>query len=160
MTFVPMTRRQFTTAAAAAGVLTLAGCLASGERPADAPMLPTEPEYGAWFDGVSTYHGTVDYRGREAVEIGVGTPGDMGYFTFAPVAVAVSPGTTVTWRWTGKGGGHDVVADNGAFASGELVSRADHVFSYTFDAPGVYKYFCTPHRAMGMRGAVFVALEA
>lgn len=70
--------------------------------------------------------------------------------------MAASSGTTVTWRWTGRGGGHDVVADNGAFASGDLVTTADH----TFDVPGVYKYYCPPHRATGMCGAVFVALEA
>ena len=156
--YLPLTRRQYLAGAAVAGTFLLAGCLATGERP-DEPTLPIEPEYGGWFDGVGTYQGTLDYRGREAVEIDVGAPGDLGYFKFAPVAVAVSPGTTVTWRWTGKGGGHDVVADNGAFASGDLVTTADHTFSHTFDAPGVYKYFCTPHRAMGMRGAVFVALE-
>lgn len=161
MTPLPLTRRRFTTAAAATGAFALAGCLTTGDRPApDDPTLPTEPEYGDWFDGVSTYTRTLDYRGRDAVEIGVGTAGGFGYFKFDPVAVAVSPGTAVTWRWTGKGGGHDVVADNGTFASGDLVTTADHTFSHAFDAPGVYKYYCTPHKSMGMRGAVFVALEA
>ncbi|WP_336343360.1 plastocyanin/azurin family copper-binding protein [Halalkalicoccus ordinarius] len=34
-----------------------------------------------------------------------------------------------------------------------------HTFEHTFDSPGVYKYYCTPHVAMGMKGAIFVGLE-
>jgi plastocyanin len=32
-------------------------------------------------------------------------------------------------------------------------------FEVSFDRPGVYRYVCTPHESVGMRGAVFVALE-
>ena len=141
-----------------AGALALAGCTATA-KPTPGKKLDVEPIYGGWFDGVSNYDGTVDLRGYDAVTIEVGAKGDMGYFKFDPAAIAVSPGTTVTWRWTGKGGSHDVRAESGAFRSGDLVDDAGHEFTHTFDSPGVFKYYCTPHRSMGMRGAVFVALD-
>lgn len=89
----------------------------------------------------------------------VGVSGDMGYYKFGPAAVAVSPGTVVTWEWTGRGGEHDVAALEGSFDSGDPVRAAGTTFDRTFDAPAVYRYYCTPHRSLGMRGAVFVALN-
>jgi hypothetical protein len=65
----------------------------------------------------------------------------------------------VGWEWTGKGGSHDVSADDGSFAS-EMVGEAGHTFERTFEQTGVSKYVCTPHQAMGMKGAVVVGDEA
>ena len=143
---------------------TLAGCGARGRTPTPTPtpgerMLDTEPDYGTWFDGVGTYTGTHDWRGRGAVTVVVGSKGPLGYFKFAPTAVAVSPGTTVRFTWSGNGGGHDVVDVDGRFASGALTDRTGHVFEHRFDNPGVYRYYCTPHRSMGMRGAVVVLAD-
>ena len=152
------TRRQFIQTTGLAGTLALAGCIARG-TPTQGKKLDVEPSYGGWFNGVSNYDGTYDLRDRTDVTIDVGAKGGLGYYRFSPVAIAVSPGTTVTWRWTGKGGPHDVRADSGAFHSGALVDDEGHTFSHTFDSPGVFKYYCTPHKSMGMRGAVFVALD-
>ena len=141
------------------GVVSLAGCSAAGSPspgPAAEPTLPTEPDYGDWFGGVSNFHGTVDRRGEDAVAVDVGAPANMGAFGFGPAAVAVSPGTTVVWEWTGEGGGHNVVAEDGSFSSGALVDGAGHTFTYRFDEPGVHRYVCEPHRTMGMRGAIVV----
>ena len=152
------------TGAAVVGTVGLAGCgdiLGGGDGNGDGqpPMLPTEPNYGGWLADVSTYDGTVDRRGESDVTVRVGTSGDLGFYKFDPTAVAVSPGTTVTWEWTGRGGAHDVVELNGVFDSGDPVTREGYTFEYTFEAPGVFKYYCTPHREMEMKGAVFVALE-
>lgn len=152
------TRRTYLRLAALAGAYALAGCT-NRPKPAE-PLLDEEPDYGKWFDGVGTYDGTHDHRGEGAVEIAVGAPGDLGNYRFAPAAVAVTPGTTVVWRWTGNGGGHDVRAADGSFSSGALVTREGHTFSHTFTDEGVFNYYCTPHQSMGMRGAVVVtALE-
>ena len=150
------TRRNFTQAVGLLGLASLAGCLDTA-RASDDPKLDAEPDYGDWFDGVSNYDGTYDYRGGTGPIVEVGASGDLGFYKFSPAAVAVSPGATVTWRWTGKGGAHDVRAADGSFGSGEPVDHAGHTFSHTFDAPGVYTYYCTPHGSMGMRGAVYVA---
>lgn len=138
------------------GAALLAGC--STSEADERPRLPTEPSYGGWFDGVTNYDRTIDLRGEPTVEIRVGSTANGGRLGYGPAAVAVSPGTRVTWRWTGKGGAHDVREVNDAFRS-TMTAQTDHTFEHTFDAPGVYRYYCTPHRGAGMRGAVFVALE-
>jgi halocyanin-like protein len=115
-----------------------------------------EPDYGGWFDGVSNFDGTVDRTGSSRVTVEVGAKANGGAFGFGPAAVQVSPGTTVVWEWNGKGGVHNVVADDGSFES-EMVGEAGHTFEQTFDEPGTYTYYCAPHKAMGMKGAVHVA---
>lgn len=115
--------------------------------------IDNEPDYESWFDNVGNYEGTVDWTGEDEVEVVVGA-GDQGLL-FEPPAIAVDPGTTVVWEWTGDGGAHDVVDENGAFES-ELVDEAGHTFEHTFEEEGVYQYICTPHEANGKKGAVLV----
>ncbi|MEZ3117751.1 halocyanin domain-containing protein [Halobaculum sp. MBLA0147] len=124
-----------------------------GGSGADAAV--SEPNYEGWFDGVSNFDGTVDRRGQESVSLEVGVQNGDGAYGFGPAAVRVSPGTTVTWTWTGKGGSHNVVSSDGLFES-ELVGDEGHTFERTFESPGVYTYYCTPHEALGMKGAVVV----
>ena len=141
-------------------VAALAGCFGDGNGGGDdGPILDTEPNYKGWFKGVSNYEGTRDLRDQSEVTVAVGAQGSLGYFKFAPPAIAVSPGTTVRWEWTGKGGPHNVVAQEGTFESGKPVDRKDETFEYTFDSPGVFRYYCEPHRGQGMKGAAFVALD-
>lgn len=152
-------RRGFLRAAAGLGAVGLAGCLGGDGDGTDDPMVPAEPNYRGWFDGVSNYDGTVDARDQDAVTVDVGVQGNSGYYKFGPAAVAVAPGTPITWEWTGRGGTHNVVAEQGTFDSGELVDREGYTFEYTLDQPAIYKYVCEPHRSLGMKGAVFVTLE-
>jgi thiosulfate dehydrogenase [quinone] large subunit len=75
---------------------------------------------------------------------------------FRPAAIAVRAGTTVTWTNSSKiahtvTSGKQPAAD-GRFDSGPI--RAGEGFSYTFEAPGVYSYFCAYHP--GMAGTVTV----
>jgi halocyanin-like protein len=112
--------------------------------------------FDGWFDDVSNVDGVVDRRGNDGVVVEVGVDANGGAFGFGPVAVRVSPGTTVRWEWTGEGGGHNVVADGGTFNSGEPDSSADTTFEHTFEETGTYLYVCTPHEAIGMKGAVVV----
>jgi len=104
---------------------------------------------------VDNYDGVVDETGSDAVTVMVGSEANGGNFGFDPVAVKVSSGTTVTWEWTGKGSTHNVVADDGSFES-DLTSETGFTFEQTFDSVGEYKYFCEPHKSMGMKGVVVV----
>ncbi|MFB6233570.1 MAG: halocyanin domain-containing protein [Haloarculaceae archaeon] len=118
--------------------------------------LDSEPAYDGWFDGVDNYDGTVDLTGADGVSVSVGA-GDTGLL-FDPPAIAVSPGTTVTWEWTGSGGRHNVTATDGSF---ESTTTGDDGFTYdhSFEATGVFEYVCVPHEALGMKGAVVVRSE-
>ncbi|MFD1633244.1 halocyanin domain-containing protein [Haloplanus ruber] len=117
----------------------------------------TEGESGIddYLSGTSNYDGTVvDRTGRDEVTVAVGAEGNGGGFAFDPAAVRVDPGTTVVWEWTGSGGLHNIVAATGDFDSGEPVSGGAATFEYTVPEAGTWRYYCTPHRALGMKGVL------
>jgi len=149
-----MDRRTFLRGVAGAGTLAVAGAGAS----APAAAQDSGGDLDSWFEDVSNYDGVVDETGSAEVTVGVGAKGNDGAFAFGPAAVRVNPGTTVVWKWTGNGGSHNVAAEDGDFES-ETVGEAGHTFEQTFDEEGVYKYACTPHKPMGMKGAVVVGTE-
>lgn len=147
---------------ATGGLASMAGCVGGNggdNGGGDDQCVPVEPNYRGWFDDVSNYECTVDARAQDGVTISVGVQGNTGFYKFGPAAIAVTPGTNITWEWTGKGGTHNVVADQGAFDSGPLVDTKGHTFQHALDGPGIYKYVCEPHRSLGMKGAIFVTLE-
>jgi len=119
---------------------------------------PANPDYGDWFGNVGNFDGTtVDRTDQDAVEIAVGAQGNGGGFAFDPPAVRVTPGTEVTWVWTGDGGTHNVVSNgDGPLDSGEAVDEEGKEYTYTFEEMGVYEYYCVPHESLGMKGAVVV----
>ena len=66
-------------------------------------------------------------------------------FSFGPATVTVPAGTTVTW--TNRDDiPHTVVSDDKVFKS--KVLDTDEKFSFTFDKPGTYPYFCSIHPKM------------
>ena len=103
-------------------------------------------------DGGAPAEERVDRTGEATVTVAVGADGG---FSFAPAHVRIDAGTTVVWEWTGYGGGHNVYAVDGSFAS-DLVAGSGHAFERTFEAPGTVEYVCTPHQTRGMRGTVAV----
>ncbi|MFB6311980.1 MAG: halocyanin domain-containing protein [Salinirussus sp.] len=113
------------------------------------------PDFGGWFDGVPNFDGVVDKTGNSEVTVTVGGEANNG-FSFAPAAIRVDPGTNVVWEWSGEGGAHNVVADDGSYSSGSPVAEAGTTFSHTFESVGISKYFCQPHKSAGMKGAVVV----
>ena len=123
-----------------------------GDDGGSSGSLGEEPDYGDWFDGVDSYEQTADKTGSDTVQIEVGAGDGL---SFSSPAVAVSSGTTVVWEWTGQGGGHNVSAESGDFES-ETTDEEGFSFEYTFEETGIHKYACTPHKAVGMKGAVVV----
>lgn len=120
------------------------------------PASAQDDPYDGWFDSTSNYDGTVDRSGQETVTVTVGA-GEQGIL-FDPPAIQIDPGTTVVWEWTGEGGNHNVVEENGVFES-ELVGETGYTFEYTFteDNEGeIFRYYCRPHQTLGMVGAVAV----
>jgi plastocyanin len=49
---------------------------------------------------------------------------------------------------------HTVSAQRGALESGMV--QPGQSYSFTFDTPGEYTYFCRPHVVIGMTGVVVV----
>lgn len=120
------------------------------------PAAGQQSPYGGYLSDVGNFNGrTIDRRGEDEVEITVGAIGNGGNFAFGPPAVAVDPGTTVRWRWNGRGGQHNVVAEDGSFES-ELTGEAGTTFERSVEEAGVLRYYCMPHKAVGMKGVVAV----
>jgi len=97
-------------------------------------------------------------------------------FSFDPPRIRIERGETVRWR------NHSsalqsvtayqdrIPADAHYFSSGRVQSEAassvlypivgairpDETFENTFDVPGTYHYYSTPHKAEGMTGSVIV----
>jgi FtsP/CotA-like multicopper oxidase with cupredoxin domain len=72
---------------------------------------------------------------------------------FEPNSLTVTVGTTVIWVNTGADW-HSVAAFDGSFESAQLASG--ETFSYTFTAPGTYRFICKHHGRQGMIGQVVV----
>lgn len=110
-----------------------------------------------WLASVGNFDGTVtDRTGVSSASVSVGTEANGGDFGFGPPVLKVSPGTAVTWTWTGNGGAHNVVFENTGIDSGSPAADPSTTFRHTFEDAGQYLYACAPHQSLGMRGAVIV----
>ena len=70
--------------------------------------------------------------------------------------VNINVGDTVFWKATTKG--HNVQFMKGGVPEGveKFKSKMNKDTDYTFTVPGIYAYWCTPHKSMGMIGFVVV----
>ena len=68
----------------------------------------------------------------------------------------INVGDTITWTPTTKG--HNVEFIKGGFPAGveKFKSKMNKDAEYKFTVPGIYAYWCTPHKSMGMIGFVVV----
>ncbi|SFR85113.1 halocyanin domain-containing protein [Halomicrobium zhouii] len=130
-----------------------AGAAIGGAALASARPTRAQTTFDGYLDNVDNYDGVVDETGSGEVTVEVGSQANGGTFGFGPAAVQVDPGTTVTWEWVA--GSHNVEAEDGSFES-ELTDEAGFTFEQTFEEEGVVKYFCMPHKSMGMKGVVVV----
>ena len=142
-------RRRFLRGAGGIAIASVvAGCMSgSSSSTGNEPSNVEE-----WLSETKNYDGTTaDRTGTKTVTVEVGPK--QSEYVFAPAAIEVSPGTTVTWEWIG-GGTHNVVSSGEQFKSGPPESGA--TFEHTFETAGTFYYYCAPHQSMGMKGAVIV----
>ncbi len=82
----------------------------------------------------------------------------MVSFSFDPKVLVIRAGTMVTWT-NQDDAQHDTTSDTGVWGS-PLFGKGE-TFSYTFDEPGVYGYYCHPHGdegGVGMSATIIVIL--
>jgi len=81
---------------------------------------------------------------------------DKEYMVFSEKLVYIDSGDTVFWKATDKG--HNVEFVKGAVPSDvkAFKSKLNVDTEYKFSIPGIYAYWCTPHKTMGMIGFVIV----
>ncbi len=75
---------------------------------------------------------------------------------YSEKVVRVEVGDTVFWKATTKG--HNVEFIKGGVPTGveKFKSKFNQDAQYKFSVPGIYAYWCTPHKSMGMIGFVVV----
>ena len=165
-----LSRRRYVAGTGAVLTLgTLAGCSGGGDGGdggdgddgGDEPGQPAEDVPSGVDDYLSDarlYEETIaDYTGVDEVTVDVGA-GDVG-FAFDSPAIRIDAGTNVVWEWTGEGGAHNVASAGESaseFNSGDAVDEEGYTFEQSFDAAGIQLYYCTPHQANGMLGAIEV----
>ena len=76
---------------------------------------------------------------------------------FSQEIVNIEVGETVYWTANDKGHNVEFIAKNGVPEGVEkFKSKVGKDTEYTFNIPGIYAYWCTPHKTMGMIGFVIV----
>ena len=82
--------------------------------------------------------------------------GPSGGNRFEPTEVTIEAGQTVRWIWPAGSQDHNVAPDDTEpTTSGPLVDGPDD-YSFTFNTPGTYDFFCANHVGEGMSGTVIV----
>lgn len=85
-------------------------------------------------------------------EVTVIQPSDAMSLRYEPSSLTVTVGTTVTWLNNGSTA-ITVTSPDGLFDSESVAAGGS--FSYTFDTPGTFRYFCVPYPHM--KGVITVS---
>ena len=78
---------------------------------------------------------------------------DGNKMVFSEEIVRIGVGDTVTWVPTDKGHNVEMVSSPNDM---KFKSKNNREVSLTFEEAGIYYYWCTPHKGMGMIGLVVV----
>ena len=80
---------------------------------------------------------------------------DGAKMAFSEDITRIDVGDTVTWVPTSKGHNVEFIAGPDGFNTPKK-SKSSKEVSITFDEPGIYYYWCSPHKSMGMIALVVV----
>ena len=78
------------------------------------------------------------------------------HMVYSHKIVNIEVGDSIIWKATTKG--HNVEFIKGGTPDGveKFKSKINKDAQYKFEIPGIYAYWCTPHKGMGMIGFVIV----
>ena len=82
---------------------------------------------------------------------------DKRKMVFNQEIVRINPGDTVFWKATDPGHNVQFISKNGVPAGVEkFKSKVGKDTEFTFTVPGIYAYWCVPHKTLGMIGFIIV----
>tara|TARA_B100001123_G_scaffold45775_1_gene46736 strand:- start:184 stop:615 length:432 start_codon:yes stop_codon:yes gene_type:complete len=93
----------------------------------------------------------------ETVTVEMLNKGENRSMIFSQEIVKINVGDTIFWQSTDKGHNVEFIRKGGVPEGVEkFKSKVSKDAEYTFSIPGIYAYWCTPHKTMGMIGFVIV----
>ena len=103
---------------------------------------------------ILTSFSTIAFAANETIEM-LNKKGKE-LMVYSKKVVKINVGDTVLWKATDKG--HNVEFIKGGVPEGveKFKTKYNKDAEYTFTIPGIYAYWCTPHKNMGMIGFVVV----
>ena len=78
------------------------------------------------------------------------------FMVYSKKIVKIDVGDTVFWKSTTPGHNVEFIKDGVPEGVGKFKSKLSKDTEYKFTVPGIYAYWCTPHKSMGMIGFVIV----
>ena len=82
---------------------------------------------------------------------------DKRTMVFSQEIVRINPGDTVYWKSTDPGHNVQFISKNGVPDGVEkFKSKVGKDTEFTFTIPGIYAYWCVPHKTLGMIGFIIV----
>ena len=76
-------------------------------------------------------------------------------FAFSAPTVTINRGSSVRWR-SSTNTFHTITPDGHQAFAGRQMNASGQTYEVQFDTPGRYRYYCEPHRALGMTAEVVV----
>ena len=103
---------------------------------------------------ILTSFSTIAFAANETIEM-LNKQGNE-LMVYSKKVVKINVGDTVLWKATDKG--HNVEFIKGGVPEGveKFKTKYNKDVEYTFTIPGIYAYWCTPHKSMGMIGFIVV----
>ena len=81
---------------------------------------------------------------------------DKEIMVFSKKIAEVDLGDTVFWKATKAGHNVEFIKGGVPEGVGKFRSKLSKDTEYKFEIPGIYAYWCTPHKGMGMIGYIIV----
>tara|TARA_R100001510_G_C7654102_1_gene212692 strand:- start:600 stop:1016 length:417 start_codon:yes stop_codon:yes gene_type:complete len=81
---------------------------------------------------------------------------DGNKMVYSEEIARIEVGDTITWVSTAKGHNVEMISSPNNM---EFKSKNNKEAKITFEVPGIYLYWCTPHKSMGMIGLVVVGSD-
>ena len=75
---------------------------------------------------------------------------------YSEIIVRIDVGESVFWKATDKGHNVEFIKNGVPEGVDKFKSKFNKDAEYKFTVPGIYAYWCTPHKTMGMIGFVVV----
>ena len=97
---------------------------------------------------------TTAYLASETIEMLNKSGNEM--MVYSKKVVKINVGDSVLWKASTKGHNVEFIKNGVPEGVDKFKSKMNVDVEYTFTVPGIYAYWCTPHKAMGMIGLVVV----